>query len=358
VSFANCKGQIDEYLDALVTEIDAFDGENYVVDTLFVGGGTPSLLSVTQLSKVFDVLKRKFVFADNAEITIESNPNSLTAEKLKHYLFLGVNRLSIGVQSLDDETLRILGRIHTSSQARKAIGSAVAAGFTNINIDLIHSVPSRNRGASTLQGDLDALLSEFPQITHVSVYSLIVEPETPIEKRIGRGELIEPTEDESIAQQQEIEGILARHGFNKYEVSNFARSGSCCRHNKTYWNPTQEYLGFGLAAHSMINNARFANTEDLSEYLRGVTLTHDKPVLRTKTDLVTEIIMLGLRKTSGISVAELCALGYDIRAVKESEIKDLLSLDLIKIDDDRISATDKGFLLLNKVIERLSPDEE
>ena len=340
VSFDNKADLIDEYIDALCNEI------NYQTpaDTVFIGGGTPSLLSNAQLTKIFSKLKTK----PNAEVSIECNPNSITADKLLHYKNLGINRLSIGVQSFNNDTLKTLGRIHTSAQALKAIILAHDTGFQNINIDLIHSVPSSTKSAQltiTIPPDILKI------VNHISAYSLIIEPNTPFETKY------KPIADNiSIAQQKQIEKILKTYGINKYEVSNFAKPGYECRHNNAYWQPhTHEYIGFGLAAHSLYNNQRYENTKSLTDYLNAKNIIQTKQI-RDTNDLIDEIIMLGLRTTRGIEFTALQTLGYDIRTQKYNEIQSMKNNKLIKTTDKNLVVTNKGFFVLNQIINALTPD--
>ena len=344
VSFDNKTDSIDAYVDVLCNEVDAFYRENANTEpanTVFVGGGTPSLLSTVQLTEIFSRLKIK----PNAEITIECNPNSIIREKLLHYQTLGINRLSIGVQSFNDETLKTLGRIHTSKQAIEAIELAHLIGFKNINIDLIHSVP--------LQRSTPVLIPQavFGLVTHVSAYSLIIEPNTPFAKKH------KPVDDNtSIIEQKQIEKLLKTNDFAKYEVSNFAKPGYQCRHNNAYWQPhIHEYIGFGLGAHGLVNNQRYSNTKNLSEYLNKKN-KKQKSNQRNNKDLIDEIIMLGLRTTRGIKFNDLQTLGYDLLTKKHNEIQMLINNKLIKIGKDNLVVTDKGFFVLNQIINKLTPD--
>ena len=319
VSFDNKASEIDKYVDALCNEIKSAGIK--VAETVFIGGGTPSLLTNDQLSEIFKNLPE----AD--EITIEANPNSITIEKLQHWRTLGINRISIGVQSFDDTVLRTLGRIHTSEQAVSAVKLAYKCGFRNISIDLIHSVTN---AAIKIPTEI------FKYITHVSAYCLIIEA----------GKHFKPIpEQHSIRQQKQIELILGINGFEKYEVSNFARPGFECRHNLAYWQPqTHEYIGFGLAAHSFLGGRRFSNTSDFNKYLSG-SFQDSFPAVRNE-DLLTETIMLGLRTTRGVAV--------EFLKHKLAEIQFLESLKLIKRTGGCISATPKGFFVLNAIIEKLT----
>ena len=380
VSFGGASKNLVHYINALCTEIKAAAvGKEYIIQTIYIGGGTPSILPVAHLRKLFAALKRKFNISPNAEITIEVNPNSATPQKLAAYKTLGINRLSIGVQSFDDATLKILGRPHTAAHAISTIKEARACGFQNISIDLIHSTPHTachcaqgsfspsSRAHSTSfrlceeckrrsnPESVDHQLTDILQyLTHVSLYSLIIEPNTLLFEQTARKELIVPTETESLREQIRLETILKSGGFTKYEVSNFARSKQFqCRHNKVYWQGG-EYLGFGLAAHSLFENNRFSNTENLDEYLRNPIISQSLKTPRTNADEINETIMLGLRLTGGVPIDALTNLGYDILTERKTEIADFINLKLLKSPRKTIAATAKGFNVLNKIIEALT----
>lgn len=321
VSFDNCQPQkIDSYINALCKEIKHEKAAMQNVRTIFLGGGTPSLLTNAQMLKIFECLPKA------SEVTIETNPNSITAGKLKHWLKLGINRISIGVQSFDDVVLKKLGRIHTAGQAISAIKLAYASGFRNTNIDLIHSV-------TTAPIIIPAEIFKF--VTHVSAYCLIIEEGKPF---------VQIPETESIKQQKQIERILKNQGFKKYEVSNFAKIGFECEHNKAYWQPlTHQYIGYGLGAHSFLHDTRYMNTTDFDGYL----LSPSRAIINTSSDdRALESIMLGLRTARGIDISLLNN--------KSAEIEFLKNLKLIKQIGTRIAATQKGFFVLNSVIEKLT----
>lgn len=322
VSFSGKADLIDRYVDVLCDEIEY----DRVADTVFIGGGTPSLLSNEQMGRIFSKLKVK----KGAEITVEANPSSITEQKLRYWLALGVNRISIGVQSFDDEVLKILGRIHTGEQACRTILLAHEVGFRNINIDFMYGIPSAALGEIAIPSC----------VTHVSAYSLIIEKGTPFAKLYKA-----VSEEQSCIQQEQVESVLKINGFSKYEVSNFAKKGYRCRHNMAYWRPCEcEYIGFGLSAHSLVDNRRFENTCDMEKYLAGRNVR--KVRQRTQRDIDTEIVMLGLRTVRGV--------GVGLIKQKEKEIAMLKQLKLIKQSKGRISATSKGFKLLNMIIEKLT----
>jgi oxygen-independent coproporphyrinogen-3 oxidase len=359
ISSTPTTNQIDNYINALIAEITSASTKttNHIVKTIYIGGGTPSILENHHLTKIFDALKSTFQIDNGAEVTIECNPSSTTPTQLKHWLSLGINRLSIGIQSFNDETLKTLGRNHSVAQAIKCIQTAHNAGFRNISIDLIHSIPTTNNSPSGRKGGkcvaLDGVVHDvFSLIAHISLYSLQLEPNTPLHARVQSGELTMPTEDQSIAQQLTLEKLLQSHGFKKYEVSNFSKPNFQSRHNSVYWDPSLEYLGFGVSAHSLFNNTRIANTEDINLYLnssQSFTLLQ-----RSHHDLITEHIMLGLRTTRGANITALSTLGFDILSQRAQILSDMKRHKLIKVSKTHISATQKGFLILNQIVDKLT----
>ncbi len=299
--FVSCTAtdKIDEYLDKLCTEIRAFDFQNYQVQTIYLGGGTPSLLTPQQLKILFDCLP-----VCHGEITIEVNPNSLTASKCKAYRQLGINRISIGVQSFDLSTLRDLGRLHDVKQAITAIKLAHQS-FDNVSIDLIKDIP--NHQFKLPPADILAM------IQHISIYSL--------------------TKDDHCVLDTD-EPVNLPVDFVRYEVSNYARKGYESKHNLVYWT-SGEYIGFGAGAHSLLNNQRFCNSSDIFTYHR------ETPVERTVEEIRAEKIMLGLRLSSGVSRALL--------QHKNNELKLLVEHGLVKLTPTHVIATAEGLKILNQI---------
>ena len=310
VSFA--EGSVPEsYVEALLTELElvARGGEYPAAfDTVFFGGGTPSLLSGAQLQTILDALRAHFAIRADAEISMECNPGTVTREKLAAYRAAEINRLSIGLQSTHDELLKEIGRIHNFQQFLETLSSARAAGFDNINVDLMHGLPNQ-----TLEQYLDSLKTICDLgVQHISAYSLILEEHTPLDFRVEKGETALPDED-LVADMQDA-GIddLQERGFHRYEISNFAQDGFECRHNLNYWH-NGEYLGFGIAAHAAVRQGRwtrFANVDTLDEY--GRLLARGKRPLAetirlTPRDEMFECVMLGLRLVRGVDRAKFFA---------------------------------------------------
>lgn len=317
-------GRTDIYMDALITEIGVvpaplFENDDYLITSIFIGGGTPSLMQPQQLQRLMRALFKYPVSAD-AEITIEANPGTLTPRLLETMRALGINRLSIGLQSADDTCLSNLGRIHTYRQFEVNYDAARAAGFQNINIDLMSALPGQS--PKSYEDGLLRIISLKPE--HISAYSLIVEEGTPFyayyeeNKNIGITLPPLPSEDDERLMYHRTKTILKSFGYERYEISNYARAGFECRHNTAYWT-RQDYLGLGLGAASMIENVRFSNTADFDTYIHyfkdaalpyapvcpGPHAGHE--ILSVNAQM-EEFMFLGLRLTLGININDFARL--------------------------------------------------
>ena len=289
----------EAYVSALLREIRSFPGEygldNREVISVFVGGGTPSLLEGVRMKEIMDALREHFLFAPDAEITVEANPGTLDREKLRLYGRSGINRLSLGLQSASDRELRVLGRIHTCGDFLESYRNARKEGFANINVDLISAVPGQTY--EEWIRNLRTVAELGPE--HISAYSLIIEPGTPF----AQMELDLPDEDTEYRMYEDTAAVLGEYGYRQYEISNYAREGFACRHNAGYWKRT-EYLGIGLGAASLFEGRRFHNTVDMKEYLadsgRPGAMRKDMENL-TRQDEEEEYMFLGLRMTEGVS---------------------------------------------------------
>ena len=275
------------------------------VDTIFIGGGTPSLMTPEQADRLMEAIFSAFHVMDNAEISMEVNPGTADLTKLRTYRSAGINRLSIGVQSFDDAELKLLGRIHTSDQARRIFHMAREAGFSNINLDLMSALPGQN--IETWSKTLREAVALQPE--HLSAYSLIIEEGTPFAKMFSQKELPAlPSEEEDREIYHFTKKFLAENGYRRYEISNYAREGYECRHNCGYWTG-HEYLGLGLGASSDLGGMRFKNPDQMSQY-RKLIKERNTAALRcekqemTKEDRMEEFMYLGLRMTSGVSEKE------------------------------------------------------
>ena len=289
----------EAYIYALLREIKAVSAlENRPVDTVFIGGGTPSVPECDVMEKLLQGMQESFCFQKDAEITIEANPGTLTPKKLELYRKYGINRISIGLQSPKDEELKVLGRIHNYEQFQESYQMARAAGFSNINTDLMFAIPGQSYEG--WMENLRTVAELGPE--HISAYSLIIEDGTPFSKR----ELDLPDEDTEYRMYEDTAKVLEEYGYHQYEISNYARRGQECRHNEGYWQ-RKDYIGLGLGAASLIGNERFTNTTDMQEYLEnsGITeqIRNNREIL-TREDEMAEFMFLGLRMTEGVSKAE------------------------------------------------------
>lgn len=341
-----------KYVAALKREIEqnAPFYRDYTVETIFFGGGTPSILQAEHIKDISNVLKVYYNISKTAEITLEANPKTTDYEKFRTLKAAGINRLSIGLQSADDRELKILGRIHTYEDFLQTYGDARAAGFGNINVDLISALPSQ-----TLESWINTLeksVSLTPSPEHISAYSLILEEGTPLYEHLKQ---FPPIPDEETERQMyyETKRILEKYGYERYEISNYAKQGCESRHNRIYWqrgiSHTHDYVGFGLGASSTVGNSRWKNTSDMSSYLSGANIKEDQQTL-SENDLMEEFVFLGLRMTAGISAAEFHrTFQKNIEDIYREPIKKWVSQGLLARDGDIIRLTDKGLDFSNTV---------
>jgi oxygen-independent coproporphyrinogen-3 oxidase len=293
----------EDYVEALIAQIKDFRpaAKNKLVDTIYFGGGTPSLLSGEEILRILKTVRSVFRVSDDAEITMEANPGTLDPEKLSAYHTAGVNRLSIGLQSADPRELKRLGRIHTREEFENSFLLARLEGFQNINVDIMYAIPIQTE--QTLSATLDYVISLDPD--HISFYGLKIEPETPF----GRDENIEaslPVEDTQADMYLNSAQKLEEAGFLQYEISNFSKPGFECRHNVKNWK-CQDYIGFGPAAHSLFEGTRFSYKKEIRSFIadplqRGNLI--DVFEEQTEEDIAKQFVMLGFRLRLGIDVEE------------------------------------------------------
>ena len=354
VSFA--EGCVPEgYVEALLTELELVargGGYPAAFDTVFFGGGTPSLLSGAQMKTILDALRVHFAIRADAEISMECNPGTVSPEKLAAYRAAGINRLSIGLQSTHDVLLNEIGRMHHFAQFFETLSSARAAGFDNINVDLMHGLPNQ-----TLEQYLDSLKTVCDLgVQHISAYSLILEEHTPLYFRVEKGEVALPDED-LVADMQDA-GIeyLEQRGYHRYEISNFAQDGFECRHNRNYWD-NGEYLGFGIAAHAAVRQGRwtrFANVDSLDEYYR-LLARGKRPLAETirltQRDEMFECVMLGLRLVRGVDRARFFArFELDIAEAYPLAMEKLRKRGWVIETEQAIALNSKGLDLQNEAL--------
>ncbi|MCM1106406.1 MAG: radical SAM family heme chaperone HemW [Blautia sp.] len=355
-----------EYVHALLCEIRHFGEklQGYRVSTIYVGGGTPSWLEEGLFSAVMHQVYESFPVEESAEVTIECNPGTVTEAKLKAYVNAGINRLSIGLQSADNEELKTLGRIHTYEQFLKTYELARNAGFYNINVDLMSGIPYQR--AESFAETLQQVIRLKPE--HLSAYTLTIEKGTPyydkykfdaVRQQAGLKTQTLPDEDESYRMYKLTQRVLCKAGYERYEVSNYAKPGFACRHNIGYWT-RENYLGLGLGAASMIENVRFSNTRELYTYIENCrhpeTLTEEDYLEVADLDRkeqMGEFMFLGLRMTGGITRAAFEAdFGVPIEVMYRAVLDDLKAQGLLAAAEGRIFLTDKGMDLANYCIAR------
>ena len=348
---------IEKYLKALKLEIRAQKelAKDYIVTSIFLGGGTPSVLSGKQLQSIMKALRGTFIIDENAEISMEANPGTVTRRKLKSYRNSGINRISFGLQSTKNEELKTLGRIHTYEAFLKSYEMAREVGFENINVDLISAVP--NQTIESWEESVRSIVSLNPE--HISAYSLIIEEGTPFFEQYGEGaehEDMLPTEEDERFMYKITEKILEEAGYHRYEISNYAKPGKECRHNLGYWE-RKEYLGLGLGSSSLIRNARFKNCDDLVFYIEqspDIFKIREIDGALTEQEQMEEFVFLGLRKMEGISVKLFEeTFGKTLEACYGIGIEKMKAKELIEEANGMVRLTKKGIDISNYVFAQI-----
>lgn len=361
VSYSNKCSEVKEYIESLKKEIEEFDFSNYKVTSIYIGGGTPSYIDsiyiVEILSELKEKLKCNLIEFKDIEITIEVNPGTVNTKKLNDYKKSGINRLSIGLQSTKNDILKKIGRIHTYQEFLEIYKLARETGFKNINIDLMIGIPGQKIG--DLKNTLQDIIKLEPE--HISVYSLIIEENTPIEKMLENGEIKLPDEDLERNMYWYVKNTLELNGYNHYEISNFAKLGKESRHNLNCWNQ-EEYIGFGVAAHSYLNGIRFSNTINVEEYIQHLENNRKEENIQIEAsqsleDKKNEFMMLGFRKIQGVDIARFKEKFIDnpIFLYRE-KLNKLVEEGLIEVDLNHIKLTNKGIDLANLVFEEFVDD--
>jgi oxygen-independent coproporphyrinogen-3 oxidase len=346
----------EQFLTALNSEIRknaAYTTAGIVFDTIYFGGGTPSLLEPGQVMGILSEIKSCYTIDSGAEITLEVNPGTADLAKLLEFRRAGINRLSIGIQSFDDRILRRLQRIHTAVEARQSILAGRNAGYDNISLDFIYGLPGQSR--SGWNRTLTAALDFEPE--HISAYNLILEPGTTFYREHRQGRLQVPDDDQTADFFRETHQILSENGYIHYEISNFARSESLVsHHNAKYWDHTP-YLGFGPAAHSFWQNRRWANVRSLNGYIQesgtGNPVTAFIENL-TPEQLISEYIMLSLRTRKGIGIGELKK-HYKLNFWDkyQSKASEMINRGYAALSNDRFFLTEKGMLICDEITNQL-----
>ena len=364
--FASWPGQErlwEEYISRVCGELDRWKQSGHAagrrIATLFIGGGTPSILPGEMIASIMDAARVLAPFEENAEITIEANPGTVTARKLEIWRAAGINRVSFGAQSFDDGLLRTLGRVHSAEEIGQAVSMARSAGFENISLDLMYALPGQTM--EMWSDTLDAAIAAG--VPHLSAYSLIVEEGTPMAAWVSSGRIALPDEDVVNAMQRSAVERLEAAGLLRYEISNYARPGYESRHNLTYWR-RGDYLGAGCAAHSMMNGHRFCNTAVLEAYMAAPAGPEEKDFFQwlaengyediqplTREDAMEETLMLATRTAGGVDLnAWRRDFGEDLVKKHAAEAERLQRAGLIRIEGDRLSLTLKGMEVQNAVV--------
>lgn len=352
LSFAAPVRLYREYVEKLIEELYGQSGnfQDFRVSTVFIGGGTPSILPSDIMEELLGVVRECFDIAEDAEITIEANPGTLTMEKLETYLEGGVNRISLGLQSCDDMELKALGRIHTFDEFLKSYQRARQAGFANINVDLMSGLPGQD--IHSWKNTLRKVMMLKPE--HISAYSLIVEEGTPFYELYGTDRSGLPDEETDREMYRLTKEMMESQGYGRYEISNYARPGYECRHNTGYWTGV-DYLGLGLGASSYTHGFRYHNTEDFQEYL-GLNLREAGAASRDIQELghkekMEEFMFLGLRMMRGVSGSEfLGRFGQNMWNVYGEVLDKLQKQKLIEVEAPYVRLTEFGIDVSNIVL--------
>ena len=342
ISYPNKDSYIENYIDTLINEYRNYKAEEYIIKTVYIGGGTPSYIDSRYIVKLL-----KEINLDNAEeITIEVNPGTVTREKLMDYKSAGINRLSIGLQATQDKLLMGIGRIHTYSEFIGTYNMAREIGFKNINVDLMLALPGQT--IEDLEESVKRIIEINPE--HISIYSLILEEGTKLYDMVSNNECTLVDDDTERKMYWGVKKMLEKNGYINYEISNFAKEGYYSKHNTSCWNQ-KEYIGIGAAAHSYLDNRRYSNPEGIDEYIRDYN-NRQVNEIQDKLSQEKEYMILGLRKLEGIKISE-----FEIKFNENpiylfrNELNKLVTLELIEIDLNDIRLTNKGLDLANIVWE-------
>lgn len=346
-SYARLEDLKEDYVKALCKEIKD-KASKYKIKSIFIGGGTPSYLNEDEIEQVLSEIS-KLDLEDNMEFTMECNPGTLTEEKLKVMLKGGVNRISMGLQAVQNSILKEIGRIHTFKVFEENYNLARKVGFKNINVDLMFGLP--NQSVEEWEESLRKIASLEPE--HISAYSLIIEEDTGFYKLWENNKLLLPNEEEERIMYSKTKEILASYGYKQYEISNYAKEGYECYHNKVYWK-CEEYLGLGSASSSFINEKRIKNIEDVKTYIERINKNEsiiDEVIENKNKDNIEEFIFMGLRMLEGINLSEFKnKFNTNIEDMYKEVIEKNINNNLLIIENDRLKLTSKGIELSNSVM--------
>lgn len=350
ISFANKNEKQEQYIKAIKKEIDTYEFEKYNVTTIYIGGGTPSYIESKYIVGLIEKLKSKLTNNetkfDKMEITIEVNPGTVTKQKLQDFKSCGINRLSIGLQTTNNNLLKQIGRIHTYEEFLETYNWAKEVGFENINVDLMLGLP--NQTIKDLKNSLKKVIRLGA--THISVYSLIVEEGTVISKLLDEEKIELPSEETEREMYWYVKNTLELNGYKHYEISNFAKENKYSKHNMNCWKQ-EEYIGLGVAAHSYLNDTRFSNANNIEDYINNVENKEIEEV-QTLEDKQNEFMLLGLRMLNGVDIASFKQkFGQNPIYLYRDRLNKLVEDGLVVIDLNHIKLTNKGLDLANLVFE-------
>ena len=350
VSYCNKKEYVPQYINALKKEIKNNINKEYKITTIYIGGGTPSSIEENYIADIIETIKLNMNDEDlkdfeNIEVTIEVNPGTVNKEKLQVYKKIGINRLSIGLQETHNELLKSIGRIHTYEEFINTYNLARKIGFNNINVDLMIALP--NQTIQDIKENLEKITKLNPE--HISVYSLILEEGTPFYNKYNENKIKLPDEELERNMYWYVKNTLENNGYMHYEISNFSKKGFESKHNMNCWNQ-EEYLGFGVAAHSYNNRIRYSNTNSIEEYIKGSNkIIHEEQTLE---DMQKEYMLLGLRKIEGINIQKFKnKFAQNPIFIFKEQLNKLVDEELIIVDGNEIKLTNKGLDLANIVWE-------
>ncbi len=352
ISFANKEKIIEKYIECLKKETKSKEENDCIIDTIYIGGGTPSFIDSKYIKEIVETIKSKFKIKQEAEITIEVNPGTVNEAKLKDYKRTGINRISIGLQSTNNKTLKQIGRIHTYEEFLNTYNLARNVGYKNINVDLMLALP--NQTLEEMEESVKKVIELNPE--HISIYSLILEEGTKMEELVNNKKIKLPSDELERKMYWNIKDKLEQNGYIHYEISNFSKEGFESKHNTNCWSQ-KEYLGFGLAAHSYINNKRFCNIKNIEEYIKNIENNNIKSniqicEIQNEEEKKKEYMLLNLRKIKGVDIQKFKNNFVDNPIyLYHKELKKLVKQELIEVDFNNIKLTNKGLDLANLVWE-------
>lgn len=348
-SFSGRDNYFEAYQNSIIDEINNCEYKGLNVKTIFIGGGTPSVYPKEYISEIADTLYKNFNFNSNVEFTIEANPKTINDDNLKSYINNGINRISIGLQSCNDNILKKIGRIHSFKDFVVNYESVLKSGFKNINIDLMFSLPSQTE--YDFEDSLKKVVNLNP--THISTYSLIIEEDTPFYEMYKNKEINQTSDEIDRNMYYKAIEILNKNGYNHYEISNFSKPGYECKHNIVYWK-RKNYIGFGLGAHSFIDNVRYNNTYDFDKYINKINIKEKENI--DLYNAYAEYMFLGLRMIQGINIKEFSNIfKSDIYSLYGKQIHKLIKNGFLIKDKNFLKLTQKGIDLSNMVFVEFLP---